>query len=86
MQHRHLSNKTVKKHWRILSKWIRTELGSLAGQEDTSDLYRAMEAVEAHMKIIDDVSRRWCYDLRHEIPCPLPCRACADECSKKEQN
>ena len=23
---------------------------------------------------------RYCYDERHELPCPLPCRACAEEC------
>lgn len=30
------------------------------------------------------VLTRFCYDPRHETPCPLPCPACAIECNKED--
>lgn len=29
-------------------------------------------------------SKEYCYDERHDAPCPLPCKACEDECQLAE--
>lgn len=29
---------------------------------------------------------KYCTDERHEVPCPLPCSACAEECGLDDQS